>query len=88
MKLQKASRYGLYAVLELARDPGRQLSAADIAGIYDISTNHLAKVLRDLGYVKLSEPFDRLLTQGMVLKDGAKMAKSKGNIVAPDFWRR
>ena len=49
MKLQKATRYGLYAVLELARDPGRQLSAADIAGLYGISANHLAKVLRDLG---------------------------------------
>jgi leucyl-tRNA synthetase len=42
------------------------------------------KVLRDLGYVNLSEPFSRLLTQGMVLKDGAKMAKSKGNVVDPD----
>jgi leucyl-tRNA synthetase len=42
------------------------------------------KVLRDLGYVKLDEPFARLLTQGMVLKDGAKMAKSKGNVVDPD----
>ncbi len=42
------------------------------------------KVLRDLGYVKLSEPFERLLTQGMVLKDGAKMAKSKGNVVDPN----
>jgi leucyl-tRNA synthetase len=41
------------------------------------------KVLRDLGYVKLAEPFQRLLTQGMVLKDGAKMAKSKGNVVDP-----
>jgi len=42
------------------------------------------KVLRDLGYVDLAEPFDRLLTQGMVLKDGAKMAKSKGNVVDPN----
>ena len=41
------------------------------------------KVLRDLDYVNLSEPFERLLTQGMVLKDGAKMAKSKGNVVDP-----
>uniref|UniRef100_A0A7C3WGA3 Leucine--tRNA ligase n=1 Tax=Desulfobacca acetoxidans TaxID=60893 RepID=A0A7C3WGA3_9BACT len=41
------------------------------------------KVLRDLGYVQLDEPFERLLTQGMVLKDGAKMAKSKGNVVDP-----
>lgn len=42
------------------------------------------KVLRDLGYVQIDEPFERLLTQGMVLKDGAKMSKSKGNTVDPD----
>src|SRR4029453_12724217 len=42
------------------------------------------KVLRDLGFVVLDEPFRRLLTQGMVIKDGAKMSKSKGNVVAPD----
>jgi leucyl-tRNA synthetase len=43
------------------------------------------KVLRDLGMVKIDEPFQRLLTQGMVLKDGAKMAKSKGNVVDPEY---
>ncbi|BDB65078.1 leucine--tRNA ligase [Helicobacter cinaedi] len=42
------------------------------------------KVLRDLGYVEIDEPFANLLTQGMVLKDGAKMSKSKGNIVNPN----
>ncbi len=42
------------------------------------------KVLRDLGYYGVDEPFERLLTQGMVLKDGAKMSKSKGNTVDPD----
>src|SRR4029450_13317735 len=42
------------------------------------------KVLRDLGFVALDEPFRRLLTQGMVIKDGAKMSKSKGNVVDPD----
>ena len=41
------------------------------------------KALRDLGYVDIDEPFTRLLTQGMVLKDGAKMSKSKGNTVDP-----
>lgn len=41
------------------------------------------KLLRDLGLLNSKEPFLRLLTQGMVLKDGAKMSKSKGNIVAP-----
>jgi len=42
------------------------------------------KVLRDMGYIDADEPFEHLLTQGMVLKDGAKMSKSKGNTVDPD----
>jgi len=42
------------------------------------------KVLRDFGYLKVGEPFTNLLTQGMVIKDGAKMSKSKGNVVDPD----
>ncbi len=42
------------------------------------------KVLRDLGYCEIDEPFSNLLTQGMVLKDGSKMSKSKGNTVDPD----
>lgn len=41
------------------------------------------KAMRDLGLVPGDEPFTRLLTQGMVLKDGAKMSKSKGNTVDP-----
>jgi leucyl-tRNA synthetase len=41
------------------------------------------KLLRDEGLVSCDEPFKRLLTQGMVLKDGAKMSKSKGNTVDP-----
>jgi len=42
------------------------------------------KALRDLGYIEHAEPFAHLLTQGMVIKDGAKMSKSKGNVVDPD----
>ena len=42
------------------------------------------RVLRDVGLVRFDEPFKRLLTQGMVLKDGAVMSKSKGNVVDPD----
>lgn len=41
------------------------------------------KVLRDEGLLNSDEPFTRLLTQGMVLKDGMKMSKSKGNVVVP-----
>lgn len=42
------------------------------------------KVMRDFGLVKADEPFTNLLTQGMVLKDGSKMSKSKGNTVSPE----
>jgi leucyl-tRNA synthetase len=42
------------------------------------------RVLRDVGMVKFDEPFTRLLTQGMVMKNGAVMSKSKGNVVDPD----
>ncbi len=41
------------------------------------------KLLRDFSYINIDEPFDRLLTQGMVLKNGFKMSKSKGNVVDP-----
>ncbi len=43
------------------------------------------RVLNELGFVEVREPFKNLLTQGMVIKDGAKMSKSKGNIVDPDY---
>ncbi|MBX5453397.1 MAG: Rrf2 family transcriptional regulator [Acidobacteriia bacterium] len=49
MKLQKATVFALYAVLELAAAPGRQRTVVEIAEKYGISAHHLAKVLRDLG---------------------------------------
>ncbi|MBE6096426.1 MAG: leucine--tRNA ligase [Schwartzia succinivorans] len=42
------------------------------------------KVIRDAGLVDFDEPFKNLLTQGMVIKDGSKMSKSKGNVVSPE----
>ncbi len=42
------------------------------------------KVIHDLGLIEANEPFRGLLTQGMVLKDGSKMSKSKGNVVSPE----
>ncbi|HHX87920.1 MAG TPA: leucine--tRNA ligase, partial [Firmicutes bacterium] len=44
----------------------------------------ITKVLYDAGLVKVQEPFKRLLAQGMVNKDGAKMSKSRGNVITPD----
>lgn len=55
MKLQKATFFALFAVLELAADPRRQLAAADIANKYGISLHHLAKVLRDLARAGIVE---------------------------------
>ena len=49
-----------------------------------IYSRFFARVFRDLGMVDHAEPFTHLLTQGMVLKDGAVMSKSKGNVVDPD----
>jgi leucyl-tRNA synthetase len=49
-----------------------------------IYSRFFARVFRDLGMVEHDEPFTQLLTQGMVLKDGAVMSKSKGNVVDPD----
>ena len=49
-----------------------------------IYSRFFARVFRDLGMTAIDEPFTRLLTQGMVLKDGQVMSKSKGNVVDPD----
>ncbi len=55
------------------------------AVLHLLYSRFFTKVLRDLGLTDVSEPFRNLLTQGMVIKDGAKMSKSKGNVVDPDF---
>lgn len=44
------------------------------------------KVIYDIGLIDFKEPFSRLLCQGMITKDGAKMSKSKGNVVTPDGY--
>jgi leucyl-tRNA synthetase len=49
-----------------------------------IYCRYFTKVMRDMGMLSLDEPVRGLLTQGMVCKDGAKMSKSKGNVVDPD----
>jgi len=55
VKLQKASSFALYAVLELAAHPAQPLSGTEIADKYGISAHHLAKVLRDLGRAGIVE---------------------------------
>ena len=55
------------------------------AVLHLLYSRFFTKVLRDIGIINLGEPFENLLTQGMVIKDGAKMSKSKGNVVDPDY---
>jgi len=55
VNLQRATRLGLYAVLELASQPDRQLSRADIALKFGVSSNHLSKVMRELAKAGLVE---------------------------------
>jgi leucyl-tRNA synthetase len=55
------------------------------AVLHLLYSRFFTKVIRDIGLIKISEPFSSLLTQGMVIKDGAKMSKSKGNVVDPDL---
>ena len=47
-------------------------------------SRYITKFLMDIGWVDFGEPFKNLFTQGMIVKDGAKMSKSKGNVVSPE----
>ena len=60
------------------------IGGVEHAILHLIYSRFWTKFMRDLGMVKHDEPATRLFTQGMVIKDGAKMSKSKGNVVSPD----
>ena len=60
------------------------IGGVEHAILHLLYSRFFVKVLRDLGYLEIDEPFTNLLTQGMVIKDGSKMSKSKGNVVDPD----
>ncbi len=60
------------------------IGGVEHAILHLIYSRFWTKVMRDLGLVNNDEPAERLFTQGMVIKDGAKMSKSKGNVVSPD----
>ncbi|AEX84807.1 leucyl-tRNA synthetase [Marinitoga piezophila KA3] len=60
------------------------IGGVEHAILHLLYSRFITKVLHDLGYVNFEEPFSNLFTQGMIYKDGAKMSKSKGNVVSPD----
>jgi leucyl-tRNA synthetase len=60
------------------------IGGVEHAILHLIYSRFWTKVMRDLGLIANDEPVHRLFTQGMVIKDGAKMSKSKGNVVSPD----
>ena len=60
------------------------IGGVEHAILHLIYSRFWTKVMRDLGMIVNDEPVARLFTQGMVIKDGAKMSKSKGNVVSPD----
>jgi leucyl-tRNA synthetase len=60
------------------------IGGVEHAILHLIYSRFWTKVMRDLGMIQNDEPAERLFTQGMVIKDGAKMSKSKGNVVSPD----
>jgi len=60
------------------------IGGVEHAILHLIYSRFWTKVMRDLGLVKNDEPIERLFTQGMVIRNGAKMSKSKGNVVSPD----
>ncbi len=65
-------------------DVDHYIGGIEHAILHLLYARFFTKALRDLGYIDSNEPFKKLLTQGMVLKDGSKMSKSKGNTVDPD----
>ena len=60
------------------------IGGVEHAILHLLYSRFFTKVLRDLGHLEIDEPFTNLLTQGMVIKDGKKMSKSKGNVVDPN----
>ncbi|PLY09439.1 MAG: leucine--tRNA ligase [Arcobacter sp.] len=66
-------------------DVDQYIGGIEHAILHLLYARFFTKALNQLGYTNSKEPFKRLLTQGMVLKDGAKMSKSKGNVVDPDM---
>ena len=62
------------------------IGGAEHAVLHLLYSRFITMVLHDLGYLNFEEPFSKLFAHGLIIKDGAKMSKSKGNVVVPDEY--
>ena len=62
------------------------VGGAEHATMHLLYARFITKALRDFGYLTFNEPFKKLIHQGTITKDGAKMSKSRGNTVSPDLF--
>ena len=62
------------------------IGGAEHSVLHLLYSRFIAMVLKDLGFVSFEEPFTRFRAHGLIVKDGAKMSKSKGNVVVPDAY--
>jgi leucyl-tRNA synthetase len=62
------------------------IGGAEHSVLHLLYSRFIAMVLKDLGFISFEEPFTRFRAHGLIVKDGAKMSKSKGNVVVPDAY--
>ena len=82
-RVQRPGGVGREAVLDEWMPVDQYIGGVEHAILHLMYARFLTKALADLGHLNVQEPFKALFTQGMVTKDGAKMSKSRGNVVSP-----
>jgi leucyl-tRNA synthetase len=74
------------AILQEWMPVDQYIGGVEHAILHLLYARFFTKALADLGHVGFQEPFERLFTQGMITREGAKMSKSRGNVISPDMY--